>query len=162
MKYSPEDIIKIAKSRRSVHKKHSTPIASGSEYMGDIVGVTGEAKFAELFGLDIDEELYLNGDGGVDFIIQLDLHGLGIRDYTVDVKTYRKPYNVLLKKTKVGIVANILVLASYKDGESDLIGWQFGKVVAQQPKKDFGYGIINHFLHNSKLKDMNVLLKALR
>ena len=41
--------------------------------------------------------------------------------------------------------------------EAALIGWEYGEALEKAPRKDFGYGIINHYIHKNKLRSMDDL-----
>lgn len=90
---------------------------------------------------------------GVDFHIML--------SFTVDVKTFRKPVHLIHEQGKP--VVDIYVLASFDDetSKSKLVGWEWGSILAKAPVRDFGYGVINHFIHCSKLRPMDDLKKRL-
>lgn len=122
----------IALWREQLHAQHksSRPLSEGYEY----IGLAGEAAFAELFGLPVDLTARPSGDNGVDFSTSAG---------TVDVKTYRKPYNLLLEVGKRH--ADILVLAGYDGEKARLIGWEYSRVLLACPVRDFGYGIRNHY-----------------
>ena len=142
---------KLASERERLHKNHesSRPLSKDYEY----IGLKGEEKFAEEFGMKIDEELRPEGDGGKDFMHRL----RGI----IDVKTARKAYNLIVEEGKV--VSDIYVLAQYTDitDEVDLLGWAYKKEVLDAPCKDFGYGIINHYIPKNELYPIQSLKQIL-
>ena len=120
------------------------------------VGIQGEVEF----GLQAFQPItaFRNtgkaGDGGVDYFIPLRM--------SVDVKTYQKPGNLIHEKDKV--VADIYVLAECNENtqwEAVLLGWEWGSKLAKAPTKDFGYGIINHYIPRGQLKPMDDLLKRI-
>jgi hypothetical protein len=145
-----ERIKKHALDRENIHKNHksSRPLSINYEY----IGLLGEYQFAVEFGFDVDEELRPEGDRGKDFISPLG---------KIDVKTARKAYNLIVEVGKVD--SDIFVLAQYFD-ESDkvkLLGWATREEVLDAPSKDFGYGIINHYIPKRGLKPISELKDAL-
>lgn len=141
----------MAPNRDAIHKHHASQriLSKGS----NDVGISGEFAFGEFCGLWPDTELKAGGDGGVDFRVKL--------GFTVDVKTARKPSHLLHEKGKP--FADIFVLARYSDQtkKSSLVGWQWGAVLAASPAKDFGRGVINHYIHHTKLRAMDELKQRL-
>lgn len=133
--------------REALHEDSPTsrPLSEGYEN----VGMAGEFAFGEFSGLYPDVELKKSGDSGVDFTIPL--------MFTVDVKTARRAYNLIHEAGKS--FADIYVLAEFDDksGSASLLGWEWGHVLAQAPTKDFGYGVINHYIPREKLRPMSQL-----
>ena len=140
------DLKEIADQRSDSHIGHESQRILGENH--DLVGVSGEAIFAKYFGLKINDDIKPEGDDGIDFLLGL--------NFSVDVKTARKPFNLLLEVGKP--VADIYVLADYNDGDPYLLGWEWGKNLETAPSKDFGYGVINHYIPSEKLRSMNELL----
>ena len=140
------DLTEIADQRSDSHIGHESQRILGENH--DLVGVSGEAIFAKYFGLKINDDIKPEGDDGIDFLLGL--------NFSVDVKTARKPYNLLLEVGKP--VADIYVLADFNDGDPYLLGWQWGIILSQAPSKDFGDGVINHFIPVEELRSMNELL----
>ena len=140
------DLKKIAEEREDIHKNHasSRPLSKNYEY----IGLKGEAKFSEEFGFNLDLTLRPEGDKGSDFSTKLG---------SIDVKTARKAYNLIVEKDKVD--ADIYVLAQYDDytDKAILLGWAIKDQVLDAPAKDFGYDIINHYIPKSKLMSMGSL-----
>ena len=134
------DLRKMASERERLHKhlKSSRPLSKDYEY----IGLKGEEKFAEEFNMEIDHKLRPEGDGGKDFP-----SNFGI----IDVKTARKAYNLIVEQGKV--VSDIYILAKYKDltDNAELLGWAYKNEVLDAPCKDFGYGIINHYIPKENL-----------
>tara|TARA_R100001530_G_C4224323_1_gene130846 strand:+ start:88 stop:564 length:477 start_codon:yes stop_codon:yes gene_type:complete len=146
------DLRKLASERERLHENHSSsrPLSKDYEY----IGLKGEEKFAEEFSMEIDEKLRPGGDGGRDFPSHVGI---------VDVKTARKAYNLIVEEGKV--VSDIYVLAKYTDDidEAELLGWAYKNEVLDAPCKDFGYGIINHYIPKDSLYPIlslkNILFK---
>ena len=141
-------IKELAKDRENLHKHHSSSRPFSKDY--EYVGLLGEFYFSLLFKLPFDLVKRPSGDRGVDF---------KLNKFTIDVKTYRKPYNLLHEKDKKH--ADILVLAGYKDDTIKFYGWEYAKEMLKCPAKDFGYGVVNHYKHASKLHNMEELKKLL-
>lgn len=137
----------IANQRVSLHAQHSScrPLSEDYEY----VGLLGEVRFAETLNLSVDLSTRPKGDNGIDFYTPIG---------TIDVKTARKAYNLIVEKGKV--FADIYVLAQYADDKVAFLGWEHGDEIKQCPTRDFGYGIINHYKPVSQLKHM-MLLKGM-
>jgi hypothetical protein len=138
---------RIGAERHELHKDHqsSRPLSEG--YEG--VSLEGEFTFALNYGVPVDLKARAGGDGGIDFVIAL--------KYTVDVKTARKAFNLIVEEGKVK--ADIFVLASFCDdtGEASLIGWAWRTEVLKAPVKDFGHGIMNHYIPLGSLHPMAAL-----
>ena len=145
-----EHLKKIAKDREEIHKNHasSRPLSKNYEY----IGLVGESQFAEEFDMALDEELRPQGDGGKDFYSKVG---------SIDVKTARKAYNLIVEQGKVD--SDVYVLAQYSDEDESakLLGWAHKDEVLKAPKKDFGYGVINHYISKSNLKSMELLKRKL-
>lgn len=140
-----------AEARHDAHKDHasSRPLSEDYEY----VGLLGESKFGELSGLMPDLQRKLSGDNGVDFVVPL--------KFSVDVKTARKAYHLIHEQGKN--FADIYVLASFDDETQSvkLVGWEWGATLKRAPIKDFGYGIMNHYIPAKDLKPMDELKKRM-
>ena len=148
------ELRKIALQRENLHKNHesSRPLSKDYEY----IGLKGEDAFANEFKKEIDKKLRPGGDAGKDFE---DILG------NIDVKTARKAYNLIVEEGKV--VSDVYVLAQYID-ETDvahLLGWEYKDKVLAAPKRDFGYGIINHYIPKHELRTIeelkDILLKKI-
>lgn len=141
-----QSINDISEAREALHESHasSRPLSEGYER----VGLLGEAEFALRYGLKFDREARPAGDKGVDFHVPISM--------TLDVKTARKPFNLIVEQGKVN--AEIYVLAGIDDRDRvTFYGWQYGSVVRKAPVKDFGYGVMNHYIARENLREMNEL-----
>lgn len=132
-------------ARAALHADHATsrPLSEGYEK----VGFVGEVVFAREFNLPLDWRRRAGGDGGFDFTVPV--------RHTVDVKTVRKAHNLLQEQGKIS--ADICVLAQYltdEEADAQLVGWEWGKVLARAPVRDFGHGILNHFIARGDLRPM--------
>ena len=147
-----QDLLKIAEQRSKTHVGHASQRILSKDY--NIVGVSGEFAFGDKFNLKVDDSIKPSGDKGVDFVLDLTV-GEDQRSFTVDVKTARLPYNLLLEVGKP--VVDIYVLADYNNGDSILLGWEWGVKLSQAPSRDFGYGVINHYISALDLRPMEEL-----
>jgi hypothetical protein len=149
MRYSKDFLVDLAKKREDAHKgqKSSRPFSEGYE----LVGLAGEAQFADEFDMEINTDILPQGDGCIDFRTPAG---------TVDVKTARKAYNLPREINKPH--AEILVFAKYDDATGDvtLLGWEYDREMLKCPITTFGYGTLNHTKHHTKLRPMTEL-KAL-
>lgn len=140
----------IARAREELHNGHpsSRPLSEGYEY----IGLLGEWVFAMAFGLPIDLTPRANGDKRKDF---------DTRVGTIDIKTARKPGNLLREAGKPH--ADILVLAGYNDENESIgfLGWEYDTEMLKCPSRDFGYGILNHYKLVSELHPMNELKRLI-
>ena len=134
----------IAKRRHDIHKNHASSRPLSKDY--ELVGLSGEIAFGEFADLKADLSERPEGDHGVDFTTP---NGM-----TIDVKTARRAYNLIHETGKQFV--DIYVLAQYDDSteRATLIGWEYGNTLAKAPSKNFGYGIINHYISKDKLRPM--------
>lgn len=145
------DLRQTAEQRHAIHASHKTHRPLSDDY--ELVGLAGEAQFAKEFRCTLDTELRPAGDHGHDFLMNTDTGHI----VTVDIKTARKPYNLLLE-ARARHTAFIYVLAHYIDEHHvKLLGWTTGRIMRSCPIKDFGYGIHNHYLPAAQLRPMRSL-----
>lgn len=150
MALTKTELREIAKKRRDLH----TNVGNASErffddqYEEDMIGIAGEDAFAERYHFEIDMKPRPKGDKGIDFVTALG---------TVDVKTYRRPKNMLVKVSERWRgTAKILVLARYnKDDTIDLLGWCYAHEVERGPS-NFGRGIMNYSKPYGEMKPMEL------
>jgi hypothetical protein len=142
-----EVLVIEAKQRMVIHSGHSSRRRLSDDY--ELLGLVGEAEFARMFHQPLDLERRSGGDGGIDFVIPL--------AFKVDVKTARNPLHLIQEQGKVA--ADIYVLARYLESikRAELIGWEWGPVLARAPVKEFGHGIVNHFIPADRLRPMSEL-----
>jgi hypothetical protein len=140
----------IARERDALHKGQDScrKLSAGYEY----IGLLGEWYFSKLFKLPIDFSLKSDGDSRTDFKTKAG---------SIDVKTARKPYNLLREINKPH--SEIIVLAGYNEKEDDIyfLGWEYDKEMLKCPKKDFGYGVINHYKAADQLRSIKDLREML-
>ena len=142
-----------ATAREALHKNHasSRPLSDDYEY----IGLMGEYLFADTFNQDRDRELRAQGDGGWDFFFP-EFGG-------VDVKTARKPYNLLVEEGHLLLERTIYVQCGYNDGTDSayFVGWAYGWDF-DPPTRRFGNSPIwNHWLPRKWLHSMDTLPQAL-
>jgi hypothetical protein len=138
-------------ARREAHKNHASSRPLSKDY--ELIGLAGETAFGRFANKMPDLERKLGGDKGVDFIIPL--------KFSVDVKTARKATHLLHEEGKN--FADIYVLAEYdsETKQARLIGWEWGKILKKAPVKDFGYGVVNHYIEAANLKPISELKERL-
>ena len=146
----PETAKREGRRRQLVHDKagNSSPRFFDDRNKEHTTGIIAELGFAQIFGLKVDLNEYVHGDGGVDF---------RVGGVSIDVKGADKPVFLFLKEKSANMCADILVLAKVENYDVWLIGWTIRKVILAQPIKDFKKGIMNYYLHNSKLRTMEQL-----
>lgn len=146
-KDEPRDYMKFAEDRTPQHNNHQSQRVLSTNH--DDVGLAGEFAFGEFSGLWPDTSLHPSGDNGIDFRVPL--------VFTVDVKTARKPLNLIHEEGKPFV--DIYVLAGFDDDtrKAWLIGWEWGSVLKNAPTGDFGHGVINHFIAAEQLRTMDEL-----
>jgi hypothetical protein len=132
------------------HQSHSGQDSSrplSKDY--ELVGLVGEVAFSHMFGLPVNWHRNPGGDGRIDFVIPL--------GFTVDVKCARQAIHLIEEVGKV--TADIYVLAQYNEVNTSatLLGWEWGSTLRAAPHKDFGYGIVNHYIHKDNLRPMSWL-----
>ena len=138
----------LATRREALHFGQASQRQLSEGY--EAVGLAGEGVFAEQTGLVLDEADRPGGDAGYDFIL----------DLTLDVKTARKPYNLIVE---VGHVkADLYALARYVEDGVEWVGWAWGREVLAAPTRDFGYGVLSHYVPAEDLRPMEPLLALAR
>ena len=142
------DVIKsVADKRERIHDNHASSRPLSKDY--ELLGIAGELALSEFTGFSPDLKLRPSGDDGVDNLIYI--------GYTVDVKVARKPFNLIHEKGKK--FADIFILAQYneEDKSATLLGWEYGVILEKAPTRDFGYGVINHYIPREKLRSLKDL-----
>tara|TARA_Y100000310_G_scaffold49259_1_gene45551 strand:- start:180 stop:617 length:438 start_codon:yes stop_codon:yes gene_type:complete len=141
-------MLALADIRRSIHDDHasSRPLSAGYEE----IGVAGELAFEDWSGCPMDRTVRPAGDT-CDFTIA---------GHTIDVKTARKAYNLIIEEGRVD--QDIYVLAQFETPDGiRFLGWHWGVVMAKQPVRTFGHGIRNHFMAAAELRTMADLREGL-
>ena len=141
-----DTIIDFAKYRENLHKSHASSRPLSKNY--ELIGLLGEFEFARVFNMPVDLTMRSDGDKGVDFVTP---YG------TIDVKTANKAYNLIVEVGKVN--ADIYVLAQFNQDDLTvkLLGWEYGYRIENCPSKDFGYGVINHYMSAQELMSISLL-----
>lgn len=141
----------LAEKRASLHANRDpsmAPIIDGY----DEIGLHGEVAFGEFCGLCPNFIDRSNGDNGIDFTIPL--------KFTVDVKTSQHAGSLLVDSRKP-VAADIYVLAHMVDGKATLVGWEWGRNVANAEIVDFGHGIPSRRIARERLRPMEWLADRL-
>lgn len=146
-----QTVAQFARFRDNMHLEHESRRPLSQDF--EDVGLAGEVAFAEAYNLPLDLRSITTGDKGVDFNTVAG---------SVDVKTARKAFNLIVEEGKV--LADIYVLARYDDKTqtAKMLGWEYGSELKKCPVKDFGYGVINHYKSVRKLRDMSDLWLLLK
>jgi hypothetical protein len=142
----------IAAERNDLHSSHKSSRPLSENY--EVVGLSGEFEFGRLVGLMPDLSQRPEGDKGVDFIVSMPL--------SVDVKTARKALNLIHERGKP--FADIYVLAEFDEQRqrATIVGWAYGTTLKSAPSKDFGYGVINHYIPRESLRPICELVNRLK
>ncbi len=119
----------------------------------DRVGALGELHFSELSGLPMDKTRRVHGDHGVDFTRW---------DLTIDVKTLRHPYSLLVERNKVYADVFVLMGVDKELTKAYVVGWTLFDAVLMAPITKSRYGIWNHTVPARELRPLESLFRALR
>lgn len=147
-----EEAIALGKQRQNIHINNSSRRFFKDKNEEDIIGITGELAFEKLFKLPMDRSLYENGDDHVDFSYKYK-----DKNVTIDVKTARKAFNILIKEWEINKAADIIVLCQFDNFKIKFLGWESLKVMKTMPVKDFGYGIKNYYRNIKDCRSMDEL-----
>jgi hypothetical protein len=147
-------LISEARMRHVVHLGQNSSRPLSSDY--ELIGLVGEVQAEQDFGLKRNNRILRNGDGRSDCILP--------NGYTVDWKVARKAFNLIIEVGKS--YADINVLGQYREDADhcwvEWRGWEYGFYMALQPSRDFGYGVINHFMRAEKLRSMTEFIALLK
>ncbi len=150
-----QDANDIAQIRGDAHPNRSKRFFDDPN-TEDIIGAAGEVAFAKAFGFQADSSSKPGGDCGIDF--GTSINGVPL---TIDVKTYRQPYHLLVKVSEIRNCADILVLAHYDHGMVSILGWEHKFMMRRSPTHDFGRGIVSHFRLRHQLRPIDHLVDLL-
>ena len=146
---SVDDIVEVANRRSKLHVNHATRRELGADH--DLVGLLGQWEFAKQFCLEVDLSDKPAGDGRINFITDIG---------TINVATYRKPYNLLREVGKECAAYHVLgrfkadgSYGTYSYGVK-LLGWTSDKEMLQCPIRDFGYGVSSYYMQVRDLRPM--------
>jgi hypothetical protein len=147
-------IAREAQRRHESHINHPThrPLSPDNH----LVGLRGEEAWSREFGGQVDLTPRPSGDGGRDFIVRLSV------EFKVDIKCFRNPVNLIVEVGRVK-KGTIYVLAGYDDttDKACLLGWAWGLEMLMAPHRDFGRGVVNHYISRDKLRSMRELRKRI-
>lgn len=120
----------------------------------DIVGAAGELAFARCTGYAVEARILAGGDNGIDFHTALG---------TVDVKTFMKPYNLLVLPKDIEHIADFIFLGQYftDTKAATLIGYATRDEIVGASQKDFGYGA-SYFIPAARLHPVKEFITRLR
>jgi hypothetical protein len=154
------DAIAASRAACREHLPSSRPLSSGYER----VGVAGEIWLRRFIGAPEVGHWTRpegGGDGGTDLVIRCRMPTGNPRNFRVDVKTARKPFNLIVEEGKVQ--ADLYILLRYSDEAEACfpVGWEWASVMRRMPTKDFGYGVVNHYRHHTLLRKMDELQSRL-
>lgn len=105
--------IKLGKLRDSVQ------VASTDKRADNRTGALGEIVFKDMYGLPLLIAAIPQGDGGVDFRVTAP----DGRIVTIDIKTRRKPFYLLVQEKDMPRQADLTVLAYYNDATDWIDDW---------------------------------------
>jgi hypothetical protein len=153
--YTEDELREIARERMECEQRVGA--YPEHRYTPDryLISVAGEAAFARAFDCEIKRPV----DGwwverGDDFTVA---------GYMIDVKTFALPYHLLVPVEHiVQHKTDIYVLANWNGGvEAELVGWEYAHVLAAAPHGCGTWSRDNHFIHASKLLDIDELAHVL-
>jgi hypothetical protein len=156
-----DPIRREARRRHELHISHPTHRPLSMDY--ELVGLRGEEAFCFEFGGSVDMESRPNGDGGRDHWLFLPDRSGERRWFKVDLKTFRKPYHLLVEEGRC-VAITIYMLAGYRDDtdRADLLGWEWGKKLLKVKPKTFEHGVWNHYIHRGRLRAIEELKERWR
>lgn len=141
-----------AKMRHNAHDGQASSRPFSENYQ--LLGIAGEVAFSRDFDLERKKEILPRGDGRFDF---------RVGRLTIDPKVARNPKYLFREVDKQ--YSAILVQGGFQeDGDSCYIiweGWEFSELMLEEPTKDFGHGVVNHYKRVSDLRDMLSLRELL-
>jgi hypothetical protein len=155
-------IEKIAKERHNLHEGQSShrPLLSkktgltASPWYYEFVGLVGEFAFAEDFGVEVDQSLKVDGDGGKDF---LQFPKVG----KIDIKAAQIPNNLLVEEGHVR--ADVFVLYGFDINKETAwsVGWTYKEEVLAKAPQAWPQKVINHIVPKFELNHINKLKQML-
>lgn len=140
---------RIADERQQMHERagNNSRRLYSNNTTENYIGLCGEIAFSRKYDLPINNELLVHGDGGYDFVLD--------DGSDLNVKTARKPYYLLLKAQEK--VADIFVLARFRETGITFLGWEYGPALKQCPTSNFGLGVPSHYKPRTQLHSMREL-----
>ena len=121
---------------------------------GEFVGLVGEFAFAEDFGVEVDQSLKVDGDGGKDF---LQFPKVG----KIDVKAAQIPNNLLVEEGHVR--ADVFVLYGFDINKETAwsVGWTYKEEVLAKTPQAWPQKVVNHIVPKFELNHINKLKQML-
>jgi len=147
--------LKLAKqiSKGRGRKKGSKRFSKHSEADTHLIGMMGEFAFGKATGLQVQTDVSLGGDDGVDFLV----NERSFQVKTRDNGQYSKPD--LLCRPKEAL-ANYYILAEWTSAFPtivNLVGWCDHEQLTKAHKRNFGHGI-RHIAPRNGLIDIDLLI----
>ena len=151
------DPVALGTMRNAAHGNGGTPrLYPEDPARENIVGAIGEVWFARLYGLKVNEENMPEGDGGIDFVVNL--NG---RDVAIDVKcAQRRPPYLLVKESHLHKhpAADFYVLGMLDRGQVTFVGWETRGIMALMPTGVFNSDVEkSYFRRAESLRPMQQL-----
>lgn len=144
--------VEIAANRRKNYIRQGGKIHRELSQWQMEIGVLGEIRMEQEIGIPMDDQYHEGGDPGWDFDTPIG---------TIDVKTFRKPYNLPVEIGK--IKARYYVLAGVSDTTINLIGWATRTQILYADQGCLpGHTILNHLIKRQGLWPMNVMYDRLK
>jgi hypothetical protein len=151
-------IKKLAHDRHKLHEGHASSRPLSDDY--ELIGFCGEYAFHNVAALMADWTRRPGGDNGVDF---------QVGRLSIDVKTAKKANNLILEEGKdcADIIVLAGMMADYQTNKGERFvrvkfhGWERKEKILAAPTKDFGYGIINHYIPKEDLRPFPELIDAI-
>jgi len=127
-------------------RPHLRPIGA------NLMGLRGEQAFGERYGIPVNLEPKLGGDGGRDLRVPV----RAVLPVDCKAAVFPKDLIVEAERTKPW---TIYVLCRYLEGEDrcELLGWQWGRILMRSEPKDYGYGVLNHWQPRALIRPMTDL-----
>jgi len=142
----------LGRSRQKTVGDHHSPRFFADPNTEDIRGALGELLFARTYNFPIDLQTRrvdgkVVGDRGLDFPTPVGI---------INVKTFNKPYNLLVKKKEINNPVDIYVLVRDNgNGTASFVGWEYTSVMKDCPFGDIGgYGLVSYYKAAEKLHPM--------
>lgn len=134
-------------------KAEDAAITDDSHY----VGLVGERYWChDLLGLPVQLDYRRGGDNGSDMTLP--------DGRTIDVKTYRKPFNLVVQQGKAK--ADIFVLLGYREEDKSVEakGWATKQEILSAPTRYFNpkNQLLSHYIPAGKLHPIQPLIAEIR
>jgi hypothetical protein len=157
--FTEDEIDEIVARLEADMERH--PSFANRKWSDDYVRVwlAGEIALADFTGVKPDFTSKLKGDGGTDSVITFKDGST----WTVNVKTSKKPYNLLAEPNRSR--ADIYMLAQYfpETRRASLLGWHWGSVIYNKPTRTLNLnGKPLHCLPIEELRDLRILKEKMK